>query len=84
LIVVEECAAKNGSYVWDYSIFATVSRGEKRSHLIASARKFSSGYQRRKSMSALNIIVGGWLVLNAVVVVALTLRHDETPVGWEK
>ena len=35
-------------------------------------------------MSALNIIVGGWLVLNAVVVVALTLRLDETPVGWEK
>jgi len=35
-------------------------------------------------MSALSIIVGSWLVLNAALVVAMMLRHDETPVGWEK
>ena len=28
-------------------------------------------------MSALSIIVGGWLLLNAVVFAALMLRHDQ-------
>jgi len=35
-------------------------------------------------MSALSIMVGSWLVLNAALVVAMTLRHDETPAGWKK
>jgi hypothetical protein len=35
-------------------------------------------------MSALSIVVGSWLVLNAVVIVVLTLRRDQPPVGWEK
>ena len=35
-------------------------------------------------MSALSIIVGSWLVLNVVVIVALTLRRDQPPVGWKK
>jgi hypothetical protein len=34
-------------------------------------------------MSALNIIVGCWLVLNAVVLVAMMLRHDGSAVDWE-
>jgi hypothetical protein len=29
------------------------------------------------AMSALSIIVGGWLLLNAVVFAALMLRHDQ-------
>ena len=57
---------------------------EKKIIMIASARKFSNGHQRRKSMSALSIVVGSWLVLNAVVIVVLTLRRDQPPVGWEK
>jgi hypothetical protein len=34
--------------------------------------------------AALSIMVGSWLVLNAALVVAMTLRHAETAAGWEK
>jgi hypothetical protein len=33
-------------------------------------------------VSVLSIIVGSWVVLNAAVFVAMTLRRD-APVGWE-
>ena len=39
--------------------------------------------QRRNAVSVLSIIVGSWVVLNAAVFVAMTLRRDEPPVGWE-
>src|SRR3974390_311630 len=45
-----------------------------------AARKFSSG-ERRRSMSALHIIVGGWLLLNAFVFAALMLRLDRSVLG---
>jgi hypothetical protein len=32
-------------------------------------------------MSALSIIVGGWLVLNVVVIVALMVRRERPPAG---
>jgi|SRR6516164_170861 len=38
----------------DYSVFATISLGERGSNLIATARNFSSDHQRGKSMSALS------------------------------
>jgi hypothetical protein len=48
--------------------------------IVASARKFSNGHQRRKSMSALSILIGTWLVANAALVVVMSSRRDRTPV----
>jgi len=39
---------------------------------------------RRKSVSALSIIVGGWLVLNIVVVALLSRRREQPRVSSEK
>jgi hypothetical protein len=49
----------------------------QRKQITVIASKFSNGRQRRKSMSALNIIIGGWLALNAVLFAALMLRRDQ-------
>jgi len=35
-------------------------------------------------MSALGIFVCSWLVLNVAVLVAMSSRRDQPPVGWEK
>src|SRR6516164_10526411 len=56
-----------------HSVFASVSPGEK-SDLVAQRGNSPVG-NRRRSMSALHIIVGGWLVLSTVVFAVLMLRR---------
>jgi hypothetical protein len=67
----------------DYSIFPTFSPTKKDSCDCVSA-EIPDDHYRGKSMWALSIVVGGCLVLNVVVVVALTLRREQPPVGSEK
>jgi hypothetical protein len=52
------------------NLFSPLSARAKKSHLVAQRGNSPVAHQRGRSMSALSIIVGSWLVLNAFVIVA--------------